>query len=43
LEWRENDRALASFENLNDILNAESMIRAVTVAWIRAAGQEEDF
>jgi hypothetical protein len=36
LLWKENDRAVASFKNLNDITNSKAALEAVVIAWIKA-------
>ena len=36
LVWKENDRALASFKNLDDIENGKTELKGIVKSWIRA-------
>lgn len=39
LTWKENDRAVASFKNMNDLRKSESELVSVINAWSRATTQ----
>ncbi len=39
LNWKENDRAVATFKSMTDITNAKSELPAIVKAWTRALGQ----
>ena len=36
LFWKENDRAVASFKDINDIENSKSALKEIVIKWIKA-------
>ena len=36
LVWKENDRAIATFKNMQDIINGKVELTAIITAWIKA-------